>query len=76
MKKKTPVAGSWKIRRRFMFVIAAFCMAAISYVLWRNMQGSVAETTITMSFLALISITGSYVFGATWDDNNARSPRS
>lgn len=59
---------SWKRRRRFMFVVAAFCAVTVAYVLLADKQGSVAETSVTMSFLTLMGITGSYVFGAVWQD--------
>lgn len=59
---------NWKIRRRWLFAIFTFCMAVITYVLVRNMDTSVAETAITMSFTTIIGCIGSYIFGATWDD--------
>lgn len=65
--------GCWKIRRRFMFSIAGFCVWVISYVLYSGLNTAAADTAITMSFLTLISIVGSYVFGAAWDDKNARN---
>ncbi|UGL62756.1 hypothetical protein [Xanthomonas phage FMYAK-P1] len=60
--------SSWRVRRRFMFVVCAFCMWVIGYVLYRNLASGPADTAITMAFLTLISIVGSYVFGATWED--------
>lgn len=62
--------GSWKVRRRFMFAVTAFCMACVMYILYKNLESSVAETTITMAFFCLSTIVGSYVFGATWQDIN------
>lgn len=59
---------SWARRRKFMYIVTGFCMVSVAYVLFKDMQGSVAETTVTMSFLAIISIVGSYVFGAAWQD--------
>ncbi|UYA99028.1 hypothetical protein P9A54_gp43 [Xanthomonas phage vB_Xar_IVIA-DoCa10] len=60
--------SSWRVRRRFMFAVSAFCMWVIGYVLYRDLGSSPADTAITMAFLTLISIVGSYVFGATWED--------
>ncbi len=60
--------GSWSIRRRFMFTISAFCMWVVWYVLHYKLNTSPADTAMTMAFTALISITASYVFGATWED--------
>lgn len=53
-----------------MYLIAAFCVAVVSYVLIKDMDGAVAETAVTMSFLCLGSIAGSYIFGAAWQDVN------
>ena len=66
------VPGSWAKRRRLMWAVTVFCMAAISYVLRNDMDSGPADTTVTMSFVCLISIVGSYVFGAAWDDSKAR----
>lgn len=60
--------SSWRVRRRFMFAVAAFCMWTIGYILYKDRTSGPADTAITMAFLTLISIVGSYVFGATWED--------
>jgi hypothetical protein len=60
--------SSWKIRRRFMFGISAFCCWVIAYILVKQVATGPADTAMTMAFLTLISIVGSYVFGATWED--------
>ena len=60
--------SSWRVRRRFMFSVAAFCMWTIGYILYKDRTSGPADTAITMAFLTLISIVGSYVFGATWED--------
>jgi len=61
-------ASSWRIRRRFMFTVAAFCMWTVAYVLWKDLSSGPADTAVTMSFIVLLGIVGSYVFGATWED--------
>lgn len=66
---------SWKIRRRLMFSVMGFCAFAIVWVLYAGVDSVVAQTTVTMSFATIISITGSYIFGAVWDDNNTRGSR-
>ncbi len=66
----TSTQGSWKVRRRVMFTVLAFSMAVICYGLWKD--NKVAETAVTMAFTAIMATTGSYVFGATWDDKNKR----
>ena len=72
MSKEVVEPGTWTRRRRFMYVVSAFCMLVIAFVIGTGMVTSAAEVAVTMGFLALISITGSYVFGAVWDDSNAR----
>jgi hypothetical protein len=69
LKQRNPgLKSSWSIRRRFMFVVSAFCMWTIAYVLYKGLDSGPADTAVTMAFVALISIVGSYVFGATWED--------
>lgn len=67
-KDRNPGQSSWRIRRRFMFAVSAFCMWTIAYVLWRDLSSGPADTAVTMAFLTLLGIVGSYVFGATWED--------
>ena len=67
-KQRNPGPSSWRIRRSFMFAVSAFCMWTVAYVLWRDLQSGPADTAVTMSFLTLLGIVGSYVFGATWED--------
>jgi len=63
-----PWPYTWAKRRRFMYVVSAFCMLTIWYVLWNDMQSSVANTAVAFSFICLGGIVGSYVFGAAWQD--------
>ena len=60
--------SSWKIRRRFMFAVCAFCCWVIAYILVKGLSTAPADTAMTMAFLTLISIVSSYVFGAAWED--------
>lgn len=64
--------GSWTVRRRFLFAVVGFCMGVVSYILWKDMTSTVAETAITMAFLCITSAVGGYVFGATWEDVQTR----
>lgn len=59
---------SWARRRRYMYVVTAVCIVSIGWILGNNMTGSVAEAGLTMSFICLMSMTGYYVAGATWQD--------
>jgi hypothetical protein len=51
-----------------MLFVSLYCMVVIAYCIYRGDDTRVAETAVEMSFIALISIVGSYVFGATWQD--------
>lgn len=70
--RPTQGVGSWRWRRAFLWAVAVFCMWAIAYCLLNNLESRVAETSVLMAFGTLASLAGSYVFGATWDDKNAR----
>lgn len=64
--------GSWRVRRRIIFLALAFCAACIVYsMVWQDRE-SIAEVVITNSFLTAGAIIGSYVFGAVWDDRQQR----
>jgi hypothetical protein len=54
-----------------LWLATLFCMGVIGYVLYTGMVGSVAETAVTMSFIAIMSMVGTYVFGAAWQDVSA-----
>lgn len=60
--------GSWKVRRRLIWIIVAFCMGIITYAVARDMKGRVAETAVMGSFALLGSVAGCYIFGAAWTD--------
>ncbi len=53
-----------------MFVVTAFCMLSIAYVLVSGATGAPAEAAVTMAFVTLMSTVGSYVFGAVWHDTS------
>lgn len=63
---------NWAIRRRWMKVILAWAMLNVQYiVVWGDdnaLNQNIAITLIGM----VIAITGSYVFGAVWDDKQKR----
>jgi len=59
---------SWQKRRRLMFSVVAFSMACITWALYKDTDSTVHQTAVTMGFTTLISITGTYVFGAVWND--------
>jgi len=59
---------AWEKRRRLMFSIVAFCMACISWALWKDSDTQVMQTAVASAFGTMTAITGSYVFGAVWND--------
>lgn len=60
---------SWKHRRRLMFSVVAFSMSCIAWAMFKDSDSQVHQTAVTMGFTTLISITGTYVFGAVWNDH-------
>jgi len=64
--------GSWKSRRKVMWTILLFSMATIAYSLSGMAPEQIAATAVTMGFGAITTILVSYVFGAAWEDINAR----
>ena len=61
----------WKFRRRYLMAVTAFTMVIMVMSVFYA-EVSLAQTIINMGFTALIGFTGTYVFGAIWDDQNAR----
>lgn len=60
----------WENRRRVIFLTLLFCAGCIIYVMVQGNDTRVNETIVMMSFITMISVIGSYVFGAAWDDKN------
>lgn len=69
------MSDTWRIRRRLMFLVMAFCVLAITYVLLGGLDTEAAQTAVSMSFVTIMGVTSSYVFGAAWDDINKRKDR-
>jgi len=66
--KKEQNGPTWKNRRRVIFGSLFFCALTVICVLIRGNDTKIAETAITMSFFMAMSVIGSYVFGAVWQD--------
>lgn len=64
--------GEWKRRRRIIHVTLSYCALAVPVLTIWNPESNLTHQTV----LALIglagAVIGSYVFGAVWDDANAR----
>lgn len=67
--------GTWKHRRRIIYATLVYCAAAVIWMIERHPESSlVAQVAIALVGLAG-AVIGSYVFGAVWDDLNARKQR-
>ncbi len=65
--------GKWSIRRRIILCTLVFCAVVVLTALFdKEIDPEVAKTAIGQAFLSASMVIGSYVFGATWDDKNAR----
>lgn len=64
--------GVWHQRRRYMCAVTAFCMGMIAWATQTGGDSVVLQTVVLGGFTLIGAITGCYVFGAAWDDKNAR----
>lgn len=67
--------GDWRKRRRLIYLSLAFCGCGIGWALAfpGDAVGAPVRGQIAMALVgAATAILGSYVFGAVWDDHNAR----
>lgn len=65
----------WSKRRRIIHYTLVFCAGIIaSGMTYALVQGDteLVKTFVVAAFTSGMSLIGSYVFGAIWDDNNAR----
>ena len=58
----------WENRRRVIFISLAFCAGIITYLTGWGADTRLNETLAQFSFIAALSIAGSYIFGAAWED--------
>lgn len=65
---KSESKPDWTLRRRMMFTVVLFSGVCICWALFKDTDTNVMQTAVTMGFNTLIAITGTYVFGAVWDD--------
>ena len=57
-------------QRFWIFVLNAFYMFVIGYILFMGLDTSPAETGIFMAFAAMITTNSAYLFGEVWEDMN------
>lgn len=61
---------SWKVRRRIIIATLLFCAFLVGYITVWGDDRSVLEVIVFCSFGLALSVIGSYIFGAVWDDKN------
>lgn len=62
---------SWKWRRVYVFVILVWAMGLITYIAIVGSDSTRDGIAFNVTGL-LITLTGAYIFGASWDSHNAR----
>jgi|TARA_A100001391_G_scaffold44812_4_gene26285 DMSO reductase anchor subunit len=62
----------WKRRRRIIYAALIFCALEVAYLTVLGTDSALNATIVTSLILLAGSIIGTYVFGAVWDDLNAR----
>lgn len=61
---------SWKVRRRIIIATLLFCAFLVAYITVWGDGRPVLETVVFCAFGLALSVIGSYIFGAVWDDKN------
>lgn len=61
---------SWKVRRRIIHTTLLFCAFCVLWIMFKGDERSVHEVIVMSSFGLALSVIGSYIFGAVWDDKN------
>lgn len=51
-----------------MYSVVAFSMACVAWALYKDTDTAVMQAAVTMAFGTISAVTGSYVFGAIWED--------
>jgi len=64
--------ATWRVRRRIIHTTLIFCACCVLYVLLMPKPTSVHETIAVALIGLAISVIGSYIFGAVWDDKNQK----
>lgn len=62
---------TWRWRRLYVFVILIWAMGLITYIAVVGSDGTRDSIAFNVTGL-LITLTGAYIFGASWDNHNAR----
>lgn len=71
-KTGVPISFSWANRRFLIRAILLWCAGEVTYLTVIGADTRLNETIVSGVLLLMGSTIGSYVFGAVWDDRNAR----
>ncbi len=63
---------NWPKRRRWMKVILVWAMANAQYIIFFGQDTGLHQNALVALLSLIFAIIGTYVFGATWDDNDKR----
>lgn len=58
----------WRYRRLSVFLILLFCILEIGYLTLYGEDTRLNETIANGVLLLMASVTGSYIFGASWEN--------
>lgn len=65
--------GTWTKRRRLINLTLLYCAAMVAWLSERHPESAIAGQVVIALIGLAGMVLGSYVFGATWDDKNARN---
>ena len=66
------ISDNWPRRRRWMFVILAWLIGNAQYLIVFGQDNALHQNALITILGAIVAITGSYIFGAVWDDAEKR----
>jgi hypothetical protein len=70
--KKALYLDNWPKRRKVLYAVLGWAMSSATYVIGLGHDTRLNETAFVMLIGLIISLVGSYVFGAIWDDSDKR----
>lgn len=65
--------GTWRHRRRIIHATLTWCAVFVPVMTLRHPDSAVVSQAVLGAIALAGGVVGSYVFGAVWDDKNARS---
>lgn len=70
--KEKLFGDNWPKRRRVLYAVLAWAMGSATYIVVAGTDNELMRTAFVMLVGLILSVTGSYVFGAVWDDADKR----